>query len=195
MMRTPRSFLAGAGLALALTVAGCGGSNSNTATNSAPAGGGKAGDPAYRFAACMRGHGVANFPDPVEHPDGSGGVSVSMRVDPSITGQQSFPAAQRACKGILPGPGSNSPEDLANKPRFLAFAVCMRSRGIGRFPDPQPDGRLTIPMIQAAGVDLAAANFATAARACASVTHGLITPAEVGQLVRHVKAGATPAAG
>ena len=196
MSRTHRSLLAGACTALALTVAGCGGSNPTT-TNSASTGGGKPGDPAFRFAACMRDHGVAGFPDPIEHSDGNGGVSVSMRVDPSITGQKSYPGAQQACKGILPGPGNNtpSPEDLANKPKFLAFAACMRSHGISKFPDPQPDGRLTIAMIQSAGVDLVASNFASAAVGCANVTHGLITPAEVGQLIRHVKAGATPAAG
>jgi hypothetical protein len=56
-----------------------------------------------KFAACMRAHGITNFPDP-----SIGGSHISRRralaagIDPS---SPLFQAAQRACRTLLPGGG------------------------------------------------------------------------------------------
>jgi hypothetical protein len=58
---------------------------------------------ALKFSACMRSHGVPNFPD----PQFSGG-GVQLRIDKSsgIDPQSpQFQAAQKACQGQMPGPG------------------------------------------------------------------------------------------
>jgi hypothetical protein len=51
------------------------------------------------------------------------------------------------------------------------------------FPDPNAQGQLTLQMIGAAGVDLKAPSFLTAAKACVGVTHGQITLGLVAQAI------------
>jgi hypothetical protein len=55
-----------------------------------------------KFSACMRAHGLANFPDPVES---NGGVGLTL--NPKTTGLNPrspvFQAAQRACRKDMPG--------------------------------------------------------------------------------------------
>jgi hypothetical protein len=63
---------------------------------------------ALKFSACMRGHGVPNFPDP---EFGNGKVAIRIGASSGIDPQSpQFQAAQKACQGELPGkagPGSN----------------------------------------------------------------------------------------
>lgn len=166
---------------VALVAAGCGGSSSaTTSTNSA---GGRSTDnpvtQAYRYAACMRDHGVANFPDPhVSISGGSTQISMMAKGNPNASPQ--IQAAQTACRGILPGPSSVNPGAQAQQQRArthdeLSFAHCMRGHGIRGFPDPPAHGRLTLPMIQAAGIDLTAPQFRTAALACIPASNGILT--------------------
>ena len=166
---------------VALIAAGCGGSSSaTTSTNSA--GAQSTDNPvtqAYRYAACMRDHGVANFPDP--HVSISGGsTQISMMAKGNPNGSPQIQAAQTACRGILPGPSSVNPGAQAQQQRArtqdeLSFAHCMRNHGINGFPDPPAQGRLTLPMIQAAGIDLTASQFRTAALACIPASNGILT--------------------
>jgi hypothetical protein len=166
---------------VALVAAGCGGSSSaTTSTNSA--GAQSTDNPvtqAYKYAACMRDHGVANFPDP--HVSISGGsTQISMMAKGNPNGSPQIQAAQTACRGILPGPSSGNPGAQAQQQRArtqdeLSFAHCMRNHGINGFPDPPAQGRLTLPMIQAAGIDLTAPQFRTAALACIPASNGILT--------------------
>lgn len=55
---------------------------------------------ALKFAQCMRGHGVENFPDP--NPTSPGVVHLAG-VDP---GSPRFQSAQRTCESLVPGTGS-----------------------------------------------------------------------------------------
>ncbi len=59
------------------------------------------------------------------------------------------------------------------------------SHGVADFPDPSAQGKLSLQMISAAGVDLRAPSFLTAARACVGVTHGVISMAAVEQAINH----------
>jgi hypothetical protein len=58
---------------------------------------------ALKFSACMRSHGVPNFPDPKFE---GGGVRISLHAGPGGIDPQSpqFQAAQKACRGEMPGP-------------------------------------------------------------------------------------------
>ena len=60
---------------------------------------------ALKFSACMRGHGVPNFPDPEFHHSGGGiGIRIGGKgsgIDPN---SPQFRAAQKTCQSDLPRP-------------------------------------------------------------------------------------------
>jgi hypothetical protein len=133
----------------------------------------------------MRAHGVSNFPDPVFHQQGSH-TSVMIRVDPSITGSPAFKSASQACGKILPGPGGQQLSGAALQRQTqdaLAFSRCMRGRGFANFPDPTAQGQLTPEMVTAAGINIHQPAVLHAGLACTSVTHGLLTKANVERAV------------
>jgi hypothetical protein len=134
---------------------------------------------AYAFSRCMRSHGLPNFPDP-KVSVGSGHASVGIAVTPSETSSPKFKSAQKACQGILPAPNGHSAQQSGpGKQVLLAFAQCMRSKGIRGFPDPDAQGQLRLPTVVAAGVDIHSRQFLAAATSCVGVTHGAITAAQI----------------
>jgi hypothetical protein len=169
---SPRTALITAGiLAAGVAVAACGGGAStpgaatgSPATAASPPADGSTGLLAY--SACMRSHGVPNFPDPAS----GGGI-------PKETGQQlgvsdsQLQAAQSACQHLIP-PG----ESLGGQPiqtitaqqqqYYLKAAACMRSHGIANFPEPVfQDGQVEFPMLEHL-VDLNAPQFTQAYHIC-----------------------------
>jgi hypothetical protein len=176
-MHISRTAIPSAAAITAALLAGCGGgSPSTTAGARTPSNGIQA---AYRFAACMRQHGVTGFPDPVVHQNGNE-VSVGMKMTPTIAGSPAFKSAQKACGGILPGPDNATPaQQHARMEHILAFTSCIRNHGITNFPDPTSQGRMTLAMVQAAGIDLHAPGVIAAARACVPASGGAITQADV----------------
>ena len=61
---------------------------------------------ALQYSACMRDHGVSNFPDPV-FSNGNETVTLNGQVD---TGSATFQAADAACQSLLPGPAGEAPD-------------------------------------------------------------------------------------
>jgi len=124
-----------------LLVAACGsGSGPSTASPSAVA-----------YSYCMRSHGVPRFPD----PPSNGGLAKGSAQELGVTGSQ-FQAAQRACQHLIPATGGSAQQQeqqcfvahdcspavvhrLMNV--MLRFAVCMRSHGVPKFPDPTTDSQ------------------------------------------------------
>jgi len=114
----------------------------------------------------MRDHGVANFPDPQ-------GVALEWRHPGGDQGRRpcQLAAVQRGAERVPRHPPRPSKADLAaqakqqqvHKQDLLAFADCLRNRGIAGFPDPDSQGQLTVQMVQAAGIDLTAPQVRTAA--------------------------------
>ncbi|HLY35923.1 MAG TPA: hypothetical protein VKU35_04340 [Candidatus Limnocylindria bacterium] len=129
----------------------------------------------------MRQHGVTDFPDPhVSTTPGGGSTRIAMIAPASAVNSPAFKTAEKACRGILPGPGSGGPDHHGpSKQVVLAFAHCLRGHGMAGFPDPNTQGQLTPQMISAAGVDVHSRQFVAAGKACVGVTHGQITVAEV----------------
>jgi hypothetical protein len=164
-------------VAVVLVLAGCGSSGPGQVT--AGTASHQPGADAYRYARCMRSHGVPNFPDP--HVSVSAGSTrISQMAPASAVDVPKFKTAQKACGGIIPGPGSShSDQGGPSRAVLLAFARCLRSHGLSGFPDPGRDGRITSQMISASGVQLRSPVFLSAARACIGVTHGAITPADI----------------
>src|SRR5581483_2161441 len=169
-------------ITIALLAAACGSSPSSPGTAQSsrnPA------TQAFRFAACMRDHGVRDFPDPqVTTTPGGHGVGIRQVVPASVGRSPKFKPAQKACRGIMPAPGAGGQAHSGpSKAVLLTFAGCLRNHGVSDFPDPNAQGQLTLQMMSAAGVDLKAPSFLRAAKACVGATHGAITLAEVARAV------------
>jgi hypothetical protein len=144
---------------LALVAAGCGGGSPSggvahlasraptTSTTSSTAAGSASsaspGSQAVAYSACMRAHGVPNFPDPKISTHGNE-VSVAIRVTPALTGNPHFKSAQQACGKLLsgggPGEGSSHQITPAEQVQYLKAAACVRSHGLPSFPDPTFSG-------------------------------------------------------
>ena len=114
-----------------------------------------------KFSACMRKHGITNFPD----PSSQGVISIhsGMGIDP---GSPTFQSARSACAKLLPNGGQPTPAQIAQQQqKLLAFATCMRAHGLKDFPDPSGGGlRLSVHP----GSDLSPTNptFKKAQQAC-----------------------------
>lgn len=178
----PLRFSSVLALAAAILIAGCGGSKTPSGSGGSPQN--SAGLAAvYKFSSCMRDHGVTNFPDPQVSDHGSS-QSVRLAVNPTITGSPNFKSAQTDCVHLLPAPGKfNGPKPAQHTQALVAFAACMREHGFPRFPDPTQQGQLSPQAIQSAGINLQAPAVLPAADACTSVTHGMITKADVARAI------------
>jgi hypothetical protein len=182
-------------VAVMVIAAGCGGTSPSSGSASAAAAQahGGPGATAFQFSACMRKHGVSNFPDP-KVTTSAGGTSVAIGINPAISGQPAFNSAQKACQHIIGSPGKGPDGDPAQQrvrtEALLAFARCLHTHGFPTFPDPDATGQLSADMIRKAGIDFQAPALLTAGRTCASVTHGQITPAQVAQAINHANASA-----
>jgi hypothetical protein len=183
--------------ALALIAAGCGGGaktptvahlGSSTSSSSSAAGSGGSssgasgsqGSPAspdsraVAYSACVRAHGVPDFPDPKVSTNGSE-VKVAIGINPSISGNPHFKSAQQACSKLLPGggPGSGSGQQISprEQSQYLKAAACIRSHGIPNFPDPTFSGG-GVHLPKAVGIDLHSPQVREAEEACQSLIPG-----------------------
>jgi hypothetical protein len=150
--------------------------NTSASTSNSPA------VAAFKYASCMRKHGVSDYPDPQVTTNPNGSVAVAIAGQSGTGAAPAFQSAQKACNGILLAQstdGSAGP----SKQEFLAFAHCLHTHGFTDFPDPDTQGEITGQMIHASGVDLKAPSFLTAADACVGVTHGAITRAAVARVI------------
>lgn len=161
---------------------GCGGSHNNppaAATSSKPQDAVRA---AFKYATCMRRHGVPNFPDPkVSNHDGEHGIAIAINT--GVSSAPAFKSAQTACRGIMPMP---SPAQIAAQQHtraagLVSFARCMRAHGIASFPDPNPQGQIQPQTLSAAGIDIHSPAVLRAAYACVSSSHGQLTRADIAQ--------------
>ena len=104
------------------------------------------------YSACMRSHGVPNYPD----PDSSGQLPKPDAHHLGVNSTQ-LQATQQACQHLLPNTGRainvgsvQQCMEADDCPRALVqqvltqerrFARCMRSRGVPNWPDPVTDSQ------------------------------------------------------
>jgi len=93
-------------------------------------------DAPLKFAQCMRAHGISWFPDP-----NSGKTSIMI---PKGQDHTKFEAAQEACKQYMPSGGEMHKPSAEELETARNMAKCMRANGIPNFPDPNPDGGISI---------------------------------------------------
>jgi hypothetical protein len=131
------------------------------------------GSQAVAYSACVRAHGVPNFPDPKITTHGNG-VSVAIGINPSISGNPHFKSAQQACSKLLPGggPGAGSNHQISpqEQSQYLKAAACIRSHGIPNFPDPTFSGGGV--HIAHQGLNESSPAFKAAVQACESLIPG-----------------------
>jgi hypothetical protein len=127
MSRPDRSTVAVlVGCAL-LAACGSTGQPSGTGTGAGAATyGGKTRD--VEFSACMRSHGVTNFPDPTAN-----GLELPVGVNAE---SPAFKSAQQACKQFLPNGGAPPATSARDRTAALTLASCIRRHGVPQFPDP-----------------------------------------------------------
>jgi hypothetical protein len=195
---TVRWWCAAALAGLSLSASGCGGSSSPSVANLGRTTPNSAGSPAssssgafslppgsgigssistslgtgaagVAFTACMRSHGVPNFPD----PDGRGTITitVSASLNPS---SPAFRRALAACRHLIPS-GSEAGHHLSQaqqqqlRARALAFATCMRANGVPSYPDPKfSNGGISQGYSAKSGVDPNSPIFQQAQKTCQS---------------------------
>jgi hypothetical protein len=179
---------------LALLAAGCGGgaktptvaqlgssTSSSTSSTGGPTGSGSStqgsaspGSEAVAYSACMRAHGVSNFPDPKISVHGNG-TSVAIGITPGISGNPHFKTAQRTCAPLLKGGGpggeANHPISPQEQSQYLKAAACIRSHGIPGFPDPTFSGG-GVHLPKTSGIDLHSPQVRAAEEACQSLIPG-----------------------
>jgi hypothetical protein len=160
--------------AAAVLAAACGGSASPAA---GPVSGGSARyQQALAYSACMRAHGVPNFPD----PDAAGNIIQHVTHGQPPGNGPRAQAADNTCRHLLPGGGASSTAPSRVISQLLKLARCMRAHGEPDFPDPTTSsspgkansvslpGNITLPL-GAAGINVNSAQFQAAARACESL--------------------------
>jgi hypothetical protein len=155
-------------LALAVPLVGCGGGPKHPNDSSSSK------DTRYelavKFSRCMRSHGLASFPDPVQQS--GGGISLSMKkgagIDPD---SQQFKTAQAACRKFDLSREGGKPMSAAQQQQFLRYSQCIRTHGVPQFPDPTFSGggaRLRLPR----GLGPDSPSLQAAQRACRSLQPG-----------------------
>jgi hypothetical protein len=119
------------------------------------------------YAACMRKHGVPNFPDPQATESGYHLVIGSENgIDPHSS---QFKNAQQACTTLLPNGGKPSSQDQAKElQEALKYATCMRAHGVSKFPDPKlsANGELEMGLGRTSGVSPSSPRFKAAETLC-----------------------------
>jgi len=123
-------------LAAAVAVAACGGSGRSGAGAAART------DAGLKYAACVRAHGVPDYPD----PRAGGGESIDrspskIAIDGHTLGEspQVVQTAMSKCEKYSPitqGAQTSAGQLVKLRAEALAMAKCMRAHGVPNYPDP-----------------------------------------------------------
>jgi hypothetical protein len=124
------------------------------------------------FSACIRAHGLPNFPDPQSEAAGGGYPAGSLNpyIDPSSTGPNDFTpqlqAAEKHCSsiGLASGFIVTQAQIAQIVKRELAMVACMRKHGVPNMPDPTAQGAMLIT--SGDDIDTHSPQYKAAAKLC-----------------------------
>jgi hypothetical protein len=132
-------------------------------------------------SACLREHGLANFPDPAVATDGpAAGQAILDKSALKAYPDSVVTQAMNACRAELEQAGFGSGQNSTVSPQEiqarLALARCIRAHGVPNFPDPDPTtGDITPPP----GLSKTSPSIVAALRACPSQAQAAgLTPGE-----------------
>jgi hypothetical protein len=171
LQRRARTLIVIAAVSVTALVAACGGPSS---TGSANAGGSPTSQSAVGYSACVRSHGVPNFPD----PGSSGQLPKTSAQQLGVSGSR-LQAALTACRRLLPSSSQPGPPTQAALQQAWSatrdFARCMRIHGVSDWPGPTSDPgphperpAFNLP----ASIDPNSLQIITKIRECAPLLHG-----------------------
>jgi hypothetical protein len=153
--------------------ASSGSGSSSSSSSSSQSGSASPDSQAVAYSACVRAHGVPNFPDPKVSTNGNE-VKVAIGINPSISSNPHFNSAQQACRKLLPGggPGEGSDHQISpqEQSQYLKAAACIRAHGIPNFPDPTFSGGGV--HVSQKGINLHSPQAHAAEEACQSLIPG-----------------------
>ncbi|WP_436522905.1 hypothetical protein [Actinoplanes sp. HUAS TT8] len=134
-------------------------------------------DAMLKYSKCMRANGLDWFPD----PGADGGLVVQ---NPPGVPDSSIKAAEAACKQYLPAGDKEDKPSAEEIERSRQMAKCMRANGVPGFPDPDPNGGISIDADKL-GTGPGDPTFDNAEKACAQyqppgTRHEQSTPKEAG---------------
>jgi hypothetical protein len=174
---------------MSMLASACSGSGSPSGSGSSPAAGAASTSASgVAFSACMRSHGVPNFPDP--NADGR-----PLQVDAQQLGVSDtlYQTAEQACQHLLPADGSlqqrthqcllygDCPPTLVQPLMTLErkYAECMRSHGVPNWPDPSISAKGGRPVfdLSGSGIDAQSTDspqFRSKDRECRRLTGGSV---------------------
>jgi hypothetical protein len=172
---------------LALLGTACSRSPASTASGGSSNAEGSTNSPsALAFSACMRAHGIPNFPDPT-----AGGRPLQVDAEQLGVSDSLYQAAEQACRHLLPTGGSlaqlthqcllygDCPPTLMQPLMTLQrkYAQCMRSHGVPNWPDPSISAKGGRPVFDlgGTGIDVRftdSPQFRSTDRACRSLPGG-----------------------
>jgi hypothetical protein len=136
---------------------------------------------AVRFVRCLRSHGVTeHVPDPKFTPASAFNAALAGAAQ-----SPAFRSAYSACARLLPSQQTSqrAAPNHAQIAALLAFARCLHTHGFPRFPDPTSSGQITHQMLANAGINPNQPAMLQIADTCVSVTHGLVTKADVARFI------------
>jgi len=167
--RRRRTGLLAAALATGALLAACGG-GSPSAAPSTPGKGPITSQTLDVYAKCMRDHGLPNFyftsASSSPGSDLTDVIKLGQWVAPVDPGSPQFPAAQKACRPLLPIP---VPSQAQVQERLRALdrqAACMRSHGYPDYPDPTARSGVIISPDLPADIATDSPQFQSALQAC-----------------------------
>lgn len=185
--RSSRTLAAAAVVTFALLAAGCGGAVSpgvaSVASSTVVSGAGvpTATSPTLLLrnaGRCLRQHDLPNLPDPTIATSGPAkGRSLLDKLALRSYPESVVNLAVNACRVALAKAGFEGGPNATASPQviqgLLAFARCVRSRGISNFPDPNSQGSFDLAGTGINPRSLSPARLAIA-RACLSTAHGAV---------------------
>lgn len=124
------------------------------------------------YSACMRSHGVSNFPDP-----NSKGQFIDDRgvLNGQVVNTHSaqYSKANKACTHLLPNGGRPTAAQLQKfMSDGLKHSACMRSHGLPTFPDPVEQGGGVSINLGGTGISPNSPQMSAAMKACQSLAPG-----------------------
>jgi hypothetical protein len=138
MRETPPCARHAAAIALAVICCGLGiGACGSSRKPTTAAGSSSQSAAGLKLAACMRAHGVSNFPDPTAN---AGPAPTAAGIDKH---SPAFRVAEQACGSLRAALAAVKPHP--SRAQQLMQSECMRAHGVPDYPDPLPGGGFSIP--------------------------------------------------
>jgi hypothetical protein len=174
-------YRASATIAMLIVLAACTSGTPSTRSSGSRTSSTSTSASAVAYSACMRQHGVPNFPDP-----GAGGGIPKGDAHQVGVSTSAYQAAQQACQHLVPTGGSlqdqatacaftgNCPPALVQQmlTAMRTFATCMRAHGFPKFPDPTTDSGGFPALawsISTSGIDPHSSQYESKERECTSL--------------------------